>query len=334
MTSSPCEAAALPGFDQKLASHGRFPLTAVAVDTLQVNVGRLCNQACRHCHVDAGPHRIAASDNMSGEVVDQVIRVIRRHSMRTVDITGGAPELNPHFRRLVSAARETGARVIDRCNLTVLVQPGQEDLCAFLAAQRVEVIASLPYYVRERTDAQRGSGVFDASLAGLRLLNAAGYGTSGGSRDGLVLTLVYNPVGAYLPPEQPAVERDFRRELLRRWGIRFDQLFTITNMPIARFLDYLRRSGNEAAYHEKLVNAFNPVAADGVMCRSLVSVGPDGTLYDCDFNQMLDMPVVPEAPRHVRDFDAAVLARRRIVTDRHCFGCTAGSGSSCGGATV
>ena len=190
MTSSPCEAAALPGFDQKLASHGRFPLTAVAVDTLQVNVGRLCNQACRHCHVDAGPHRIAASDNMSGEVVDQVIRVIRRHSMRTVDITGGAPELNPHFRRLVSAARETGARVIDRCNLTVLVQPGQEDLCAFLAAQQVEVIASLPYYVRERTDAQRGSGVFDASLAGLRLLNAAGYGTSGGSRDGLVLTLV------------------------------------------------------------------------------------------------------------------------------------------------
>jgi radical SAM/Cys-rich protein len=332
MTSSRCETRpAAVSFDQKLAEHGRFPLRALAVDTLQVNVGKLCNQVCKHCHVDAGPHRVAEADNMSAATIDLVIDVVRRHRIACVDVTGGAPELNPGFRRLVRACREAGARVMDRCNLTVLLQPGQEDLARFLAEHQVEVVASLPYYGKDRTDAQRGAGVFESSILGLRQLNALGYGNG---QSGLLLNLVYNPVGIYFPPDQHALERDYKRELWSRFQVAFDNLFTITNMPIARFLDYLERSGNEEEYRSRLLHAFNPTAADGVMCRSLISVGPDGSLYDCDFNQMLGIGVGFGVAPHLRDFDGARLANRRIVTDRHCFGCTAGAGSSCGGTTA
>ena len=318
-------------FDEKLRAHDLDPLRAVEVTTLQVNVGKLCNQACRHCHVDAGPHQTGADVNMGVEVVEHVVRALREGDIRTVDLTGGAPELNPHFRRLVRKARALGVHVIDRCNLSVLFVPGQEDLAAFLAEQEVEVVASLPFYSKDRTDRQRGSGVFDKSIEALRLLNSLGYGDG---RSGLLLNLVYNPVGAYLPADQAQLEADYKRELDRLFGIRFDHLYCITNMPIARFLGWLRRSGNEERYMQTLLDAFNPLAAETVMCRNLISIGPDGTIYDCDFNQMLGLPVTGAAPRNIRGFDIHSLARRQIVTGDHCLGCTAGAGSSCGGAVA
>ena len=330
-------AGATDRFTERLVASGIEPLRARGVTTLQVNVGKLCNQACKHCHVDAGPHQRDAAVNMGAAVVDDVLRALRRGGIGTLDVTGGAPELNPQFRRLVAGARALGVHVIDRCNLSVLFEPGQEDLADFLAQHRVEITASLPFYTAERTDRQRGGGVFDRSVAGLRRLNALGYGDG---RSGLVLNLVYNPVGAYLPPAQASVEADFRRELQQRCGVTFDRLFCITNMPIARFLEWLRRSGNEEGYMQALLAAFNPAAAANVMCRDLVSVGPDGTLYDCDFNQMLALPLAAQAPddvripTHVRDLDVARLARRRIATGDHCLGCTAGAGSSCGGAVT
>jgi len=315
-------------FDERLAAHGLAPLKARRVQTLQVNLGKLCNQACRHCHVDAGPHQTAADVNMGAEVVDHVLRVLGGGGFGLVDLTGGAPELNPHFRRLVEGARAAGVQVMDRCNLSVLFEPGQEDLAGFLAAHEVAVTASLPHYAKDRTDRQRGTGVFDKSVEGLRRLNGLGYGAPGGA---LELNLVYNPVGAYLPGDQHGLEADYKRELDQRFGIQFNHLFCITNMPIARFLEWLQRSGNEAAYTATLLAAFNPSAADEVMCRDLVSVGPDGALFDCDFNQMLGWPVEPSSPQNIRDFDGPTLARRRIVTGSHCLGCTAGAGSSCGG---
>ena len=319
----------LPTFAQSLGTANLFPLTATAVTTLQVNVGKRCNQACHHCHVDAGPHRTEA---MSRETAELVVDALRRYpAITTLDITGGAPELNPHFRYLVTAARELGRHVIDRCNLTILFEPGQETLAAFLAENRVEVVASLPFYLAERTDRQRGLGVFDKSVEGLHVLNTLGYGVAG---SGLTLNLVYNPNGAFLPPDQTAMETEYRRELLSRYGIMFTNLFTLANLPIARFKHFLERSGNLGKYMAKLSGAFNPVAASNVMCRSLVSVGYDGTLYDCDFNAMLDLPVAPNLPRHIRDFDAHLLSRREIVTGAHCYGCTAGAGSSCGGAVT
>ena len=324
------EGAADNAFDRLLSDRGLDSLRAAAVDTLQVNLGRLCNQACRHCHVDAGPHRTARGDNMTRETAEQVAAVIRGGGIQTLDLTGGAPELNPSFRSLVETARAVGVHVMDRCNLSVLFEPGQEDLAEFLAAHRVEVVASLPYYRAERTDRQRGTGVFDRSIAGLQRLNALGYGTGGG----LELNLVYNPVGAYLPGDQAGLESDYRHELRQRHGVRFDHLFCLTNMPIARFADWLQRSGNLEHYMATLVQAFNPAAVDGVMCRSLVSVAPDGTLHDCDFNQMLGMPVDAAAPQQLADFDADRLGRRRVVTGSHCLGCTAGAGSSCGGTLV
>ena len=315
-------------FEDKLRADGLFPLTALGIDTLQVNVGKRCNQACKHCHVEAGPHR---TEEMTRETAELVIDVLRRHPIPTLDITGGAPELNPHFEYLVKGARALGRHVMDRCNLTILFVEGKEHLAEFLASHRVEVVASLPYYLAQRTDAQRGVGVFEQSIEGLRLLNGLGYGREG---SGLLLNLVFNPTGAYLPPAQAAIEAEYKAELAKRHGIVFNHLYTITNLPISRFRHFLERSNNYERYMEKLAQAFNPRAAAAVMCRSLVSVGYDGTLYDCDFNQMLELPVEEGAGRHIRDFDAYALGRRTIVTGEHCLGCTAGAGSSCGGVTT
>jgi radical SAM/Cys-rich protein len=315
-------------FAQALEETGLAPLTAAGIATLQINVGKLCNQTCRHCHVDAGPDR---REIMTGETAELCLEVLRRSQIPTVDITGGAPELNPNFRWLAEQCRALGRHVIDRSNLTVLLLPAQADLAAFLAAHQVEIVASLPYYLEHETDAQRGAGVFAKSIEALQKLNALGYGREG---TGLRINLMYNPVGAFLPPAQHAIEADFRRELERRYGIRFNSLYTIANMPISRFLDFLLRSGNYDRYMEKLVSAYNPAAARGVMCRSMISVGWDGTLYDCDFNQMLDLPVGFGAPAHIRDFNAALLEGRRITVGQHCYGCTAGGGSSCGGTIV
>ncbi len=314
-------------FDEKLAAHG-LDLHAAAVHTLQVNVGKLCNQACKHCHVDAGPAR---TEVMARETAEQVVSAVRRFRIPVLDITGGAPELCPSFRFLVREGRSAGAHVIVRHNLTVMFEPGQEDLPEFFREQTVETVSSLPYFLEQQTDAQRGRGVFDKSLMALRRLNAVGYGTEG---TGLVLNLVYNPVGAFLPPPQASIEADFRRELLARYGITFNCLYTITNMPIKRFLDYLRRSGNEERYMQKLVAAFNPETVAGLMCRQMVSVDWTGRLSDCDFNQMLELGVATELPQTIVEFDPEQFARRRIMTGTHCFGCTAGTGSSCGGAVA
>ncbi len=320
--------ASAPPFDFRLDQAGLFPLHATGISVLQVNVGKLCNQTCHHCHVDAGPDRI---ESMSRETAEQCIAALAATDIPTVDLTGGAPELNPNFRWLVEQARQLNRQVLDRCNLTVLLLPSQQDLAGFLADHQVEIVASLPYYRASQTDAQRGDGVFDKSIEAIRILNRLGYGQDG---SGLTLNLVYNPVGAFLPPKQEPTEALFKRELSTRFGIMFNRLYTITNMPISRFLEFLVESGNYDGYMERLANAFNPVAAAGVMCRSTLSVGWDGTLYDCDFNQMLDLPVDHGAPSHIRDFDPARLHRRRIVTRNHCYGCTAGSGSSCGGAVT
>jgi radical SAM/Cys-rich protein len=314
-------------FNKHLRRHG-LELRAATVDTLQTNVGKLCNQACKHCHVDASPSR---TEIMTRETAEQVIEAVRNFRIPTVDITGGAPELNPSFRYLVRETRALGAHVIVRHNLTVMFEPAQDDLPEFFRDMSVEVVSSLPYFLEEQTDAQRGHGVFKKSIIALRRLNAVGYGIE---NSGQVLNLVYNPVGAFLPPPQKSIEADFKRELMTRYGISFNQLFTITNMPIKRFLDYLRRTGNEERYMRKLVEAFNPVTVDGLMCRNLVSVDWTGRLYDCDFNQMLELGVAPELPQTIVDFDPEKFARRRIMTGSHCFGCTAGAGSSCGGAVA
>jgi radical SAM/Cys-rich protein len=317
----------LPDFDKYLDIAGFSPLRAVRLTTLQVNVGKVCNQACKHCHVDAGPAR---KESMTRETAETVVRVIRKHSIPIVDITGGAPELNPNFRFLVNAARDAGSEVMVRHNLTVQFEPGMEDLPAYFREQGVEVVASLPYFLQEQTDAQRGGGVFEASIRALRRLNDEGFGLGGALR----LSLVYNPAGAFLPPAQSSIERDFKRELWNRHRVKFDRLFAITNMPISRFLDYLKRSGNHDRYLHKLVSSFNPSTVPGLMCRSMISVGWDGALYDCDFNQMAGMRLDHGHPAHIDGFDERHLGERTISTARHCFGCTAGSGSSCGGAVV
>jgi len=312
-------------FDEKLAAYG-IELRAAAVEILQVNVGKLCNQACKHCHVDASPTR---TEIMTRETADQVIAAVRKHRILTIDITGGAPELNPSFRYLVTESRALDAHVLVRHNLTVMFEPGQEDLPEFFRRHDVEVGSSLPYFLEQQTDAQRGRGVFEKSIEALRRLNAAGYGKEGSD---LILNLVYNPVGAFLPPLQSSIEKDFKRELWARHGLSFNRLYTITNMPIKRFLDYLQRSGNEERYMRKLVEAFNPETIEGLMCRSLVSVDWTGRLYDCDFNQMLELRVSSSLPQMIADFDPVKFARRHISTGAHCFGCTAGAGSGCGGA--
>ena len=315
-------------FDDALGESGLFPLTGTGIEILQINVGKLCNQTCKHCHVDAGPDR---TESMTSETADLCLAALAATNIATVDITGGAPELNPNFRRIATEAVRLGRHVIDRCNLSILLLPSQKGLAEFLAEHRIEIVASLPYFLAERTDAQRGEGVFDKSIEALRLLNKLGYGDEG---SGLRLNLVYNPTGAFLPPPQAAVEADFKRELRDRYGVVFNSLYAITNMPISRFLEFLLGSGNYDRYMQKLVQAYNPVAAAGVMCRNMLSVGWDGTLYDCDFNQMLELPIGFGAPAHIRDFAVGGLDRRQIVTGQHCFGCTAGAGSSCGGTTA
>ena len=317
-------------FAATLDHHGLGPLARGRVETLQVNVGKLCNQACHHCHVDAGPKR---TEIMTEATARRVVDVLAASpTAATVDITGGAPELNPSFRFLVESARGMGRRVIDRCNLTVLLEPGLDWLPRFFVEQQIELTCSLPCYTPKNVDQQRGKGVFDKSIDALRTLNDLGYGKRG---SGLVLNLVYNPVGAFLPPPQAKLEADYKRELGVAFGIEFDHLFTITNMPIKRFAADLERSGKQQEYMGLLVNHFNPSTVAGLMCRSLVSVGWEGTLYDCDFNQMLEIRVPPGLPRSIFELDSLEpLAGAPIATAGHCFGCTAGAGSSCGGETV
>ncbi|MGB2816205.1 MAG: arsenosugar biosynthesis radical SAM (seleno)protein ArsS [Burkholderiaceae bacterium] len=319
--------------------HATLPLLKVtdfpslrrrSIDTLQVNLGYRCNQSCLHCHVNAGPTR---SEQMDGDTVDLVIEVMRARGIGTLDVTGGAPELNVHFRRLTESARALGARVIDRCNLTILEEPGHEDLAAFLAAHRVEVVASLPCYSQPNVDRQRGEGVFDKSIAALVRLNALGYAAEG---SGLTLDLVYNPQGPSLPPPQHALEQDYKRLLGENFGVRFNQLLTITNQPIARFGSTLISKGQFRDYMALLRSAHRPENLPGVMCRSLVSVDWQGGLHDCDFNQMLGMPLRADGRRgaslHLRDLLTRDLADNPIAVADHCYACTAGQGSSCGGA--
>ncbi len=314
-------------FDEALRQSGLHPLKPTRLDIFQMNLGKMCNQTCRHCHVDAGPDR---REVMSRETMELCLEALAKTSIPTVDLTGGAPEMNPHFRWLVEELRKLGRHVMDRCNLTILETKPHYELPAFLAEHRVEVVCSLPHYRALNTDKQRGEGVYEQSIRALQRLNALGYGDG---TSGLRLVLVTNPVGAFLPANQASMEAEWKRELLRNHGLRFDSLYALTNMPISRFLEWLQQSGNLEGYLHRLVTAFNPAAARGVMCRNTLSVGWDGQLYDCDFNQMLELPVEAGAPRHIRDFDLAALESRTIVTDRHCFGCTAGAGSSCGGVT-
>jgi radical SAM/Cys-rich protein len=317
------------GFDAALAAAGWPALEPSRLEIFQVNLGKLCNMACRHCHVDAGPDRSDAV--MDRATAQDCLRALDRTDAHTVDLTGGAPELNPSFRYLVDEAVARGKHVVDRCNLTVLLIPRQRDLPAFLAERGVEVVCSLPHFRRRNTDAQRGDGTFERSLKALRLLNEHGYGHGDPKR---VLTLVTNPAGAYLPAGQGSMEREWKEALAREHGLRFDRLIALTNLPIARFLEWLEGSGNLQSYMELLVNAFNPATISGLMCRNTISVSWDGRVFDCDFNQMLELGVAGPGggSLHIRDFDPAAWATRKVVTGRHCFGCTAGAGSSCAGA--
>jgi radical SAM/Cys-rich protein len=318
----------IASFAVAFEKHGIAPMRARAIDVLQVNVGKVCNQTCTHCHVDAGPDR---RESMSRETAELVIETLQRHEIATLDITGGAPEMNPHFRYLVEQATALSRRVIDRCNLTILTTNGHKDLPEFLAKHRVEVVASLPCYLESNCDHQRGDGVFKRSIEAIRTLNDLGYGKP---ESGLRLNLVYNPVGPSLPPDQQRLEADYRRELKTRYDIVFNSLHTITNLPISRFLDDLLSQGRFEDYMRKLVDSFNPLTVEGVMCRDMVSVDWQGYLYDCDFNQMLEMRLDGALPNHLRDFNSASLSDRIIQTGRHCFGCTAGNGSSCQGAVI
>lgn len=318
----------LPSFQEKLEGADLFPLRPTGIEIFQMNVGYMCNMTCKHCHVDAGPDR---EEVMSRETFEHCLEALRASDIETVDLTGGAPEMNPHFRWFVEEASKLGKHIIVRSNLTILTTRKYEDLPEFFAEHGVEVTCSLPFYSKSRTDRQRGKGTYDKSVVALKKLNEIGYGKE---ESGLLLNLVYNPNGAFLPAGQEQLERDFKRELKRKHDITFNSLFTITNLPISRYLNFLLMSDNLDEYMETLVNAFNPAAAEGVMCRNTISVGWNGTLYDCDFNQMLDMETNHGAPSHIKDFDLGALNNREIMINQHCFGCTAGAGSSCGGETT
>jgi radical SAM/Cys-rich protein len=302
---------AFPLFEDKLRTAGLFPLTATGISVFQINVGKLCNQTCRHCHVEAGPDR---KERMTRETAELCLSALEKTAIPIVDITGGAPELNANFRYLVERSRSLGRQVMDRSNLTVLLLPSQAGLAEFLAQHQVEIVASLPYFLEQQTDAQRGLGVFSKSIEAIRMLNSLGYGSPS---SGLKLNFVFNPAGAFLPPAQHSIEADFRRELRRRYGIEFNSLYALANVPIGRFRDFLDATGNYEPYMQRLVNAYNPVAAAGVMCRYTLSIGWYGTLYDCDFNQMLGLTTDHGAPAHIRDFSVEMLNRRQIVTGQH-----------------
>lgn len=312
-------------FDRVLRDRG-LVLRRTAARVLQINVGKLCNLKCLHCHVEAGPGR---REVMSGEVADRVIAWMRRHRPQTVDLTGGAPEMCPEFRRLARAAREVGARVMVRCNLTVVFEPGQKDLPEFYRAHRLELIASLPCYLEKNVDFQRGNGTFDGSIRALRRFNELGYGIE----DDLPLTLVYNPIGATLPPAEQALEDLYREHLRAHHGIEFHRLLCITNVPVTRFEKFLRKVGRLDEYRRLLHSSFNPATVGGLMCRDTISVGWQGDLFDCDFNQMLDRPLGRgRSRRFLWEISPDELTGEPVPTGRHCFACTAGNGSSCGGA--
>lgn len=312
-------------FDERVARECGGPLRRTKLEVLQINLGKRCNQACMHCHVDAGPNR---TEIMERETAEACVELLDRSGAQSVDLTGGAPELNPHFRYLVEECSARSVKVIDRCNLTVLLEPGHEDLAEFLAEHKVEIVSSLPCYSMENVDKQRGRGVFGKSIRALQRLNALGYGNHS---SGLTLNLVYNPVGAHLPPPQKKLRADYRRELFEHFGIIFNDLLTITNMPISRYRRFLESTGELGHYLELLAASFNPANVPGLMCRNTLSIGWDGRLYDCDFNQMLEMPA---AGTHGRTIFNLIenLQGSEIAVGQHCYGCTAGAGSSCGGA--
>jgi len=313
-------------FDSKIIESTGKPLEAERISVVQVNVGLRCNQKCVHCHVAASPKR---REEMDWETMELVLGVARDTECDQLDITGGAPEINPHFERLVRAARESGITVQVRTNLTIHLEPGYEGVAGFMAEQKVKLVASLPCYLEENVDRQRGEGVYQGSIAVIRKLNQLGYGRE----SDLALDLVYNPVGPHLPPDQEALEEDYRKELRARHGIEFTRLVTITNMPIGRFIGELKGQNRDDSYKQLLRDAFNVSTVDGLMCRHQINVDWDGYMYDCDFNLALKLKVNHGMPTHIRDFDPR-LHQRRIETGAHCFGCTAGRGSSCGGALV
>lgn len=322
--------AKFPKFADKISNLGFRSLKPTDLEIFQVNIGKLCNQTCAHCHVDAGPDR--KKENMGRAALERCLEIIATvPTIHTVDITGGAPEMNAHFRWFVEEATKLGKKVINRCNLTIIVANKKyHDLPVFFKKRKVHVISSLPYFSKKRTDNQRGNGVFEASIKALKMLNAVGYGKAGSD---LTLDLVYNPSGAFLPAGQETLQAEFKRQLKRKYDIDFNSLFAITNLPISRFLDYLLESGNYEDYMTQLVEAFNPATIMGLMCRNTISVSWDGYLYDCDFNQMLDLKVASPS-KHISNFDIGKLQNRPIVLNQHCYGCTAGAGSSCGGEIV
>lgn len=314
-------------FSEKLVLSGMYPLRASGIEIMQLNLGKMCNQTCKHCHVDAGPDR---KEMMNRSTMQLCLDVLKNSDIGVVDLTGGAPELNPDFRWLVEQIKQLGKHVMVRCNLTIILANKRfNDLPEFFKQHQVEVVSSLPGFTQDRTDRQRGDGVFEDSIKALQMLNQVGYGQEG---SGLILNLVYNPAGAFLPPSQVALEKEYKMELATRYNIVFNQLFAITNMPISRYLDYLLSSGNYTRYMDKLISAFNPASVQNLMCRNMLSVGWDGYLYDCDFNQMLELKVSAPNSQHISDFDFELLKNRNIVVKQHCFGCTAGEGSSCGGS--
>ena len=318
-------------FSEKIKANPKFQhgITPLPVEIFQINIGKLCNQTCAHCHVDAGPDR--KLENMNRETLEKCLKIISKYKIPIVDITGGAPEMNPHFRWFVESCKALGCHVMDRCNLTIIMaNPKYRDLPQFFAKHQVEVVSSLPYFTKSRTDGQRGDGVFEDSIAALKLLNEAGYGIEG---SGLKLNLVFNPSGAYLPGDQMSLEKEFKAQLKRRYDISFNQLFAITNLPVSRFLDYLLESGNYNQYMTELIEAFNLDTVDGLMCRNTISVSWDGYIHDCDFNQMLDLKSDVQGT-HLDNFDMTEFLDRKIKINQHCYGCTAGAGSSCGGEVV
>lgn len=318
-----------PSFQEKLQDIGLNPLTPNEIEIFQINVGKMCNQVCKHCHVDAGPDR---KEIMTRDTMQQCLDVLAANpSLKTVDLTGGAPEMNPDFRWFVTEIKKLDRHIIVRSNLTIIrANKKYYDLPQFFKDNDVEVTSSLPFYTQDRTDRQRGDGVFEDSIKALQMLNEVGYGVEG---TGLTLNLVYNPAGAFLPPPQETLEKEFKTALKKDFDIEFNALYVITNLPISRYLDYLLVSGNYESYMEKLIGAFNPGAAANVMCRNTISIDWQGYLYDCDFNQMLDLKVNCNS-KHISDFDLNTLLSREVIIDQHCYGCTAGAGSSCGGQTT